>query len=76
MTKSGFKYAMQRGLGSCMLVLESASDIEQYRDIILWGCLRELALDPQCEGTGRTISMSLPPTMTMRHILSSRLLPP
>ncbi|MFR3144983.1 hypothetical protein DW091_19245 [Eubacterium sp. AM05-23] len=51
MTKSGFKCAMQRGLGSCMLTLESAGDIEQYRDIILWGCLRKLALDPQCEGT-------------------------
>lgn len=51
MTKSGFKHAIQRGLGSCKLVLESASDIEQYRDIILWGCLRELAFDPQCEGT-------------------------
>lgn len=51
MTKSGFKHAIQRGLGSCMLVLESARDIEQYRDIILWGCLQELALDPQCEGS-------------------------
>lgn len=51
MTKSEFKYAMQRGLGSCMLALESARDIEQYRDLILWGCLRELAFDPQCEGS-------------------------
>lgn len=51
MTKSGFKYAMQRGLGSCMLVLESVGDIEQYRDIILWGCLRNLSYDTQCEGT-------------------------
>ncbi|MFN6433014.1 hypothetical protein [Eubacterium callanderi] len=51
MKKSEFKYAMQRGLGSCMLALESARDIEQYRDLVLWGCLRELAFDPQCEGS-------------------------
>ncbi|WP_195268857.1 hypothetical protein [Eubacterium sp. 1001713B170207_170306_E7] len=51
MTKSDFKYAMQRGLGSCALAIQSASDMEQYRDIILWGCLRNLSFDTQCEGT-------------------------
>lgn len=51
MTKKEFKYGMERGLGSCILELECASDKERYKDIIVWGCKRELAYDAQSEGT-------------------------
>lgn len=51
MTKKEFKYGMERGLGSCILELERASDKERYKDIIVWGCKHELAYDAQSEGT-------------------------
>lgn len=50
MTKKAFKYAMQRGLGSCVLALQNTQDIEEYRSIVLWGCARDMAYDAQCEG--------------------------
>lgn len=51
MTKKQFKYDMQRGLGSCVVELKKTSDLERYRDIIVWGCKHELAYDAQCEGS-------------------------
>lgn len=51
MTKKEFKYAMQRGLGRCVLELQCTDHIEKYRDIVLWGCMHELAYDAQCEGS-------------------------
>jgi hypothetical protein len=51
MTKSEFKEAMKRGLGRCVIELNKQTDIEKYRDIVLWGCLHNLAYDTQCEGT-------------------------
>ena len=50
MTKKAFKYDMQRGLGSCVLELQSTQDIEKYRPLVLWGCSRDMAYDAQCEG--------------------------
>ncbi|MDE7222871.1 MAG: hypothetical protein K2O34_03695, partial [Acetatifactor sp.] len=50
MTKKAFKYNMQRGLGSCVLELRSTRDIEKFRPLVLWGCLRDMAYDAQCEG--------------------------
>ncbi len=51
MKKSAFKRAMQRGLGRCQIELDRTGDRERYRDVILWGCLRNLSFDTQCEGT-------------------------
>lgn len=51
MTKKEFKRAMQCGLGRCVQELKSTNDIEKYRDIVLWGCTRNLSYDAQCEGT-------------------------
>lgn len=51
MTRSNFKFALQRGLGKCVLALKSTDDIERYQDIVLWGCLKNLSFDAQCEGT-------------------------
>lgn len=42
---------MQQGLGRCILTLRNSEDIEQYKDIVLWGCLHNLSYDTQCEGT-------------------------
>lgn len=51
MTKKGFREAMIRGLGRCVLELDSTEDVEQYREIVLWGCTHDLSYDTQCEGT-------------------------
>lgn len=51
MTKKEFKEAMMRGLGRCILELDCAEDVERYREIVLWGCTRDLSYDAQCEGT-------------------------
>lgn len=51
MTRAAFKKAMLRGLGKCAIELEENENIEQYRDIVLWGCLHNLSYDTQCEGT-------------------------
>ena len=49
MNKKDFKICMQQGRGGCVLALKSEKNIEKYKDIILWGCLHNLAYDPQCE---------------------------
>ena len=49
MTKKDVKYAIQRGLGRGYLAVRE--DPERYRDLVLWACGRNLAFDPQCEGT-------------------------
>lgn len=51
MTKKEFREAMMRGLGRCVLELESTKDVERYREIVLWGCTHDLSYDTQCEGT-------------------------
>lgn len=51
MTKQKFKQAMKRGLGRCVLELESADDPDQYYNAVLWGCTHNFAYDAQCEGT-------------------------
>ena len=51
MNKKDFKKYMQQGLGRCVVTLQSSSDIEKYKDIVLWGCLHNLSYDSQCEGT-------------------------
>lgn len=51
MTKKGFREAMMRGLGRCVLELESTEDTEWYREVVLWGCTHDLSYDTQCEGT-------------------------
>lgn len=42
---------MQQGLGRCAIALRSSENIEKYKEIVLWGCLHNLAFDRQCEGT-------------------------
>ena len=51
MNKKDFKRYMHQGLGRCMLTLQRESDIEKYKEIVLWGCLHDLSFDWQCEGT-------------------------
>ena len=47
-TKKGFREAMMRGLGRCVLELESTEDTEWYREVVLWGCTHDLSYDTQC----------------------------
>ena len=42
---------MQKGLGRCVLALQSSNDIQKYKETVLWGCLHNLSYDTQCEGT-------------------------
>ena len=51
MNKKDFKRYMQKGLGRCVLALQSSDSIEKYKEIVLWGCLHNLSYDTQCEGT-------------------------
>lgn len=51
MNKKDFKRYMQQGLGRCIVTLRESENIEKYKDIVLWGCLHNIAYDPQCEGT-------------------------
>ena len=51
MNRKDFKKYMQQGLGRCVLVLQSAERIDKYKEIVLWGCLHNLAYDTQSEGT-------------------------
>lgn len=48
---SEFKRCMQCGLGRCALELKTTEDINKYKKVVLWGCLRNLSFDAQCEGT-------------------------
>ncbi len=51
MNKKDFKRYMMQGLGRCNIVLQKSEKIEKYKDVVLWGCLHNLAFDAQCEGT-------------------------
>ena len=51
MTRKQFRHDMRRGLGSCLLEMERRTNIEDYREAVLWGLQYALAYDPQCEGT-------------------------
>lgn len=49
-TKTQFKEAFKRGLGSSYLILKESNNREKYKDIVLWCCLRNTCYDMQCEG--------------------------
>ena len=51
MNKNEFKQAMMAGLGRCYITLKKEKDINQYKDIILWGIKQELACNTQDDGT-------------------------
>ena len=59
LTVSEFKRYMSQGLGRCALCLAGCEDIEKYRDTVLYGCLRNLSYDLQCEGTRAAYVYSL-----------------
>lgn len=50
-SKKEFKSLMLRGRGRAVIALRQAEDKEKYRDLVLWACRRNMAFDPQCEGT-------------------------
>lgn len=54
LTKTHFKEAFKRGLGNSYIELKESTNREQYKDIVLWSCLRNTCYDMQCEG-GRGI---------------------
>lgn len=49
MNKQELKQILRRGLGRGILTVRENPGA--YRDVILWACRRELAFDPQCEGS-------------------------
>lgn len=51
MTEKDFSQALRRGLGSAIVELKNNENREQYRDIVLRYCLRDIAYDTQVEGT-------------------------
>ena len=51
MTQKQFRHDMRRGLGSCLLEMERCTNIEDYREEVLWGLQYALAYDAQCERT-------------------------
>ncbi|MDF2700997.1 MAG: hypothetical protein K0Q49_2561 [Haloplasmataceae bacterium] len=46
-----FKKYMMMGLGRTHIILENASDINAFKDVVLYGCLNNLSYDVQIEGT-------------------------
>ena len=42
---------MKQGLGRCYLALKESDNLNQFKDVVLWGCLHDISFDPQCEGT-------------------------
>jgi hypothetical protein len=54
MTRSGFKEAFRRGLGSAYVELKNCTSRETYKDIVLWCCLYNTCYDSQSEG-GRAV---------------------
>lgn len=50
LTKTQFKEAFKRGLGSSYIELKESNCREKYKDIVLWACLRNTCYDMQCEG--------------------------
>ena len=50
MTQKEFKHDMQRGLGSCVVELKKAENVERFMPIVLWGCARDMAYDAQSDG--------------------------
>lgn len=50
MTQKEFKHDMQRGLGSCVVELKNAENVERFMPIVLWGCARDMAYDAQSDG--------------------------
>ena len=77
MTRKAFKYDMQRGLGSCVLELQNAQDMEKFRSLVLWGCSRDMAYDAQCEGCRSVYLYQLitqfPDTAPFLDVLEKRL---
>jgi hypothetical protein len=54
MTKTQFKEAFRRGLGSAYLELKNSDNLEKYKDVVLWCCLHNTCYDMQCEGSRGT----------------------
>ena len=51
MVRKRFRHDMKRGLGSCLITLKNCTDIEEYREDIIWGLKNALAYDTQSEGS-------------------------
>lgn len=51
MTTEDFRYALQRGLGRCVIELQQTGKKEMYKDLVLWACTHNTSYDAQCEGT-------------------------
>ncbi len=51
MTEKDFSQDLRRGLGSAIVELKNNENREQYRDVVLRCCLRDIAYDTQVEGT-------------------------
>ena len=51
MTKSQLMLSLQKGHGRCFTFLSNTNNLNDYRDIVLWGCLNAFAYDQQVEGT-------------------------
>lgn len=49
MTRKEFQYAVERGLGRC--IIAARRDPARYRDIVVHACRRCPSFDAQCEGT-------------------------
>lgn len=50
MTKTRFKKALRRGLGSALITLKQHENPEEFKDIVLWCCLHVTSYDAQSEG--------------------------
>ncbi len=51
MSPSTFTRNLRRGLGSAIIELKRNTGIEEYRDIVMKSCLKDIAYDTQVEGT-------------------------
>ena len=51
MTKKSFIRSLRRGLGGAIVALQNNPEREEYREIVMRYCFRNIAYDPQCEGT-------------------------
>ena len=77
LSKREFRFAMERGLGRCILALREENGPERYREQVLWHCRHMMAYDAQCEG-GRSLYLHdmircFPDPLPFLEILSERL---
>lgn len=59
MNKKLFKYYMIRGMGRCVLELQSTKSVDKYKELVLWACTHNIAYDPQCESVRASYVYSL-----------------